>query len=320
MFKRKKAVISRGKGAGFLKNATHSKSSLFFAVIFFVLIALPLISAVVNITATVGNVAPSVGQIRLCDGTCALSKTVDPGTELTIEVTITDPNGVGDINTESFYLEIYTDGDANGAGEDWDHNNLYLPTDAISLGTANGCTQWSSVYCITLPTTTWTTKFLNGDANIFIMVDDNSSAGDFNFLTAGALVVNPITSRSEDSTSGTYSGNPNTANNAITTDQTNAYVISTHNGNVNIDVTVRATDLNISTSVYIGDDNQSWHPTDDGPGSTAFTGAADTVKTAWGRGTYPTSGVQNIYYYLDIPDQQPSGDYTGTLTYNSTAS
>ena len=268
---------------------------------------------------TLVNNPPNVGQIQLCDGTCGLSKTVDPATELTVKVIVTDPNGQGDVNTESFHVELYTDSDTNGSSEDWDHNNLELLTDPISLGTANGCTQIGSTYCITLPSTIWTTKFLNGDANIFIRVDDNSSAQDFNFLTAGALVVNAITSRSEDSTSGTYSAAPNTANNAITTDQTNTYVISTHNGNTDINVTVTGSDI---TTIYftIEDGNQSWHLTNVVGESTPFTGGADTVKSNWGRGTDPTSATQNVYYYLDIPDQQPAGDYTSTLTYNSTSS
>ena len=292
---------------------------LFFSLIAFA--AIPLISAAVNITATVGNVGPTVGQIQICDGTCSLTKTVDPATALTIKVVVTDPNGQGDVNTESFRIELYTDSDLNGAANSWDHNNMNLITGSTPLGTANGCTQTGTTYCITLPSTTWTTKFLGGDANIFIRVDDNSRAQDSNSLSKVALIVNSTTSRSEDATTGSYSANPSTTNNAFDNGQTvNAYIISTHNGNVDINVTVRGIDLNVSSTVYIKDNNQSWYLTDSAASSTPFTGANVTVKGNFTRGTYPTSNTQNVYYWLDIPDQQQAGSYTSTLTYGSTAS
>jgi len=166
----------------------------------------------------VENNNPSVGQIQLCaSGTCALSKTVDPATQLTIKVTVTDLDGQDDLNTESFDVQIYKSLDQNGCTENWDCNKLSIVDDNVWIGTWGGCTQTGSTYCINLPNTAWSTKFLNGDANIYVRIDDNSGAMDANFLTAGALIVNKIASRSEDATTGAYTGSADT-NDAILTD------------------------------------------------------------------------------------------------------
>jgi hypothetical protein len=64
----------------------------------------------------------------------------------------------------------------------------------------------------------------------------------------------------------------------------------------------------------------SWYLSNVAGSSTPFTGGADNVKTAWSRGIYPTSSIFNIWMWLDIPALQPTGNYTGTLTYGGSAS
>ncbi len=276
--------------------------------------------AAINITANIGNKNPVVDQIRVCDGTCSYAKTIEPQTHLTVEVNATDPNGQDDLNWESLRIELYTDSDLNGDAEDWDHNTMTILDDNIWLATSNGCVQAGTIYCINIPESAWTTKFLNGDANIFIMIDDNSTAQDWNSIPAGALSINQNLTRSEDAASGTYTADPNTADNAINSSEGNAYITTTHSGNVDIDVTIRATDLNVSQTVYIGDDNQSWALQNDSSIETPFTGGQDLVMDDLNRGSYPDSNSEDVWMWLDVPDQQPAGAYTGTLTYNATAS
>ena len=280
---------------------------------------------VIIVQTKVNNSSPVVGKIMICDSDCSLSKTIDPGISFTIDVNITDPNGYNDLNTESISVELYAANDLNGCIPNWDCNVLNILDSNIWLGTANGCTHAPAVgtYCITLGSNVWTTKFLNGDANIYISIDDNSGAFDSNALTAGNLIINPNINISEDTTSGTYSGAPNTSDINFTSTQTGfSYVDTNHNGNCNIDITIRATDLNISSTVFIGDDNQSWHLTNFAGSSTAFTGTADTVLADWNRGNLVTSdsNSQVVYTWLDVPNQQQVGDYEGTLTYGSSAS
>ena len=295
----------------------------------------PMIMATVPVTATVNNQAPVIGLIRICTGgSCSLAQTGKANyTHFTVEVTVTDPNGQSDINTESFRIVLFHGGtDTNNSSEDWDVNAMTILDDNVSLFSHESCSQTApitgSVYCINIPKTAWTVKFLNGDVNIYVIVDDNSGLFDENALDKNAFTIAKTTGRSEDNTSGTYSGNANTANNAFTgSPNANPYIESTHNGNNHIDVTTRGNDLNIDVQPpdpatwFIGDGNQSWElDQDDGAGSTPFTGLAAAVHSDWNRGIYPDSSPMRLYLYLDIPDQQRPGDYNGTLIYGSGAS
>jgi len=236
---------------------------------------------------------------------------------------VTDPNGQSDINTESFRVILFHNTDVNSCTEDWDCNAMTLLDDNISLFTANGCTQGGSVYCINVPKSAWTTKFLHGDVNIYVAVDDNSGGFDSNHLDKNAFTIVKTSGRTEDTGNATYSAAPNTTDNKITnTTTSNNYVETTHNGNANIDVTLRATDLNVDASTFIGDGNQSWSLNEDnnGPGSLPFSGPDVTVMADWDRGTYPTSSSLRLYYYLDIPLGTKAGDYNGAIIYGSSAS
>ncbi len=266
---------------------------------------------------TIINYAPSVGEIQVCDGSCGLVKSLAPESPFTVRAVIEDRDGQNDLNTESFHVEFYTASDVNGSSEDWDHNTMTILDDPVSLGNGNGCVQSGSVYCINVPGSSWTTKFLNGDANLYVRVDDNSEARDWNALTSGTLSVQGVTSRAEDSTAGTYNADPGTPDNAFESTETgNEYILSTHTGNLNLDVTVFATDLN-TIEFNIKDENQSWHIFNVVGDSTPFTGSHDTIISNWTRGTYPDLNTQEVYYWLDVPSGTPKGAYTGFLTYDS---
>lgn len=272
--------------------------------------------AAINITADVGNEAPSVGAIQLCDGTCEDNKTLDPNTAYTVKVDVSDPNGQADVNTDAFKLEFYVSTDTNGDAADWDH--VTLSDEEITTGTADGCTQSGTTYCLQVEAGDWTTKYVNGSSTVWVRAYDNSEAEDSN-TAVDALTVNKTFGHTEDATSGTYSAGPNTTGNAITTDQTNSYVITTHNGNSDIDLSITATQLTSGgDTISVG--NQKWHTSDAYGSSAGFTGGSDDVMTSWGRGTDPTSASQNIYLWLDVPAAQPAGSYTGTLTYGSVSS
>jgi len=271
--------------------------------------------AEVNVTANVGNENPVVGEILICDGTCAMDKALDPATQFTVSVSVTDPNGQSDVNADAFLLEFYKSADSNGATPSWDNVALLN----VAHGTRDGCTETGSVYCLHVETTDWTTKFLAGTATVFVRTDDNSTTQDYN-TSPSTITVNASVGHTEDATSGTYTGAPNSSNNAILANTTNAYIETTHNGNVDINVSVTATALDDSVHTPIAVGNQKWYLTNDSGSAVPFTGGADEVKANWGRGTSPTSATQNIYYWLDVPVGQPSGAYTGTLTYSTQAS
>lgn len=279
-----------------------------------ILMSASAMAADVSITATVGNQAPTITFVNVCDGTCAATKSLAPATDVTIEVTVTDPNGAADIDTAEFSVEIYKGADTNGGTPDWDAIVV-----AATSGTRDGCTEAGTTYCLQVDTGDWTTKFLAGTADVYVYAQDNSAAPDSDEET-GAITVSSTTGFTPDATTGTYSGSPNTTDNAFDNGQTvNAYVETTHNANVNIDVTADQSDLTDGGDT-IGDDNVSWYLSDDAGSSTPFTGGADAVNSTWGRGTDPTSATFNLYMWLDIPANQPAGAYTGTLQILASAS
>ena len=281
----------------------------------------PLILGVVNVTATVTGIAPKIHSIEICDGTCALNKTIDPATAFTLRVNIGDPNGQGDINTQSFRVTLFNYLDVNSCTEDWDCNAMKLTTDAIFLGSANGCTQNidANIFCINLPATAWTAKFLWGDVNIYVAVDDNTGLYDSNAVDRNALTANKLLNRSEDTTSGTYSGAPSQANVAFNSTQTSKpYIVTQHTGNIGIDLNiVPSLFWKSATDYYIGEGNQSWDKNGIVANEVAFTAGQNVVKTDFNRGVYPTNSQQYIWFWLDIPTGQPSGNYDGNMTYGT---
>jgi len=316
------------------KKFSYSGNSVIFFLLFFLAMAIVLVQpttdAAVNITATVTAGSPTVGRLRMCDGSCDGNKTLAPKTYFTVEATISDPNGYADINTASIKLELYSFYDGNGCTENWDCNRTTIIDDNIWLATANGCTHspTTNIYCINVGMDVWSTKFLKGDTNIYVRVDDNDTSGqnthrmDANWLRDhNSFTVNANLSRSEDTTSGTYSGAPNTTYNPFDSGQTvNAYIKTTHSGNVNMDVNLTGTDLNISAVIFIGDGNETWNIANVTAGSTPISPVSTAAIPDWNRGSYPDSNTQNLWYWLTIPNQQPTGPYTGTITYSAGAS
>lgn len=273
--------------------------------------------AAVDVTANVGNTAPDINlsSIELCDGSCALTKSVDPASQLTIKVQIVDPNGASDINLDTLSLTINGNGNTGGTAG-WDK----IALSPVSHGTRDGCTESGDIYCLQVDSGDWTTKFIAGliDSLTIAVSDNAEEAATTSGSFAAELTVNAAVGHSEDATTGAYSGTPGNTDAILANG--NAYITTTHNGNVNIDITVTATALSDSVHTDIAVGQQKWYLHDSVGDATPFTGAADTVKSTWGRGTDPTSATQDVYYWLDIPAGQPAGAYTGTLTYNSSAS
>ena len=264
----------------------------------------------VDITATVGNEVPTVGEIQICDGTCAYTKTISPATQFTVQVTITDPNGAGDLNTESILLEFYTGGDTNGGISDWDAITLAN----VTTGTRDGCDQAGDVYCLQVDTGDWKTKFLLGSADVYVYAEDSASASDSN-ESAGSLTINATYGTTQDQSAVTFSGNANTNDNA----QSPASIETTHNGNTDANVSVTATELTNVALDTIAVGELKWYTSDTVGSAVAYTVGADDQQTNWTRGTVETSTseIYNTYNWLDIPADQPTGDYSGTFTYAS---
>jgi len=267
----------------------------------------------INLTATVNNQAPTVGEIQLCDGTCAYTKTVDPATEFTIKATVTDADA--DLNTSRFGVHFYKGAFNDTCTAGWDCRKK----DNIVSASANGCTASGTTYCLTINAGDWSTKFLAGAGDINVIAYDNAGLTDSNEST-GNFTVNSYAGVMADASSGTYSGNQNTTENAITTSEAKTYLVLTHNGNTNIEATLTCAQFTSGgNTIAVG--NQKWNSTGTTyGGATACNGSSQNLKTAWGRGTDPTSATCNAYLWLDIPSEQAKGEYTSTLTIGATVS
>lgn len=263
----------------------------------------------IDVNANVGNATPviSEGSIMFCDGTCSSTKSVDPATDLTVSVEITDPNGQADIDASTLALII------SSSPSSWDR----VIASPVSHGTRDGCVEDGNVYCLQVDTTDWTTKFVAGVTTVTIDVSDVSAEPATQAESSG-LTINATVGISNDATSGAYSGQP-ASTDEILTSEAKTYITTTHNGNVDLNVTVTATAFSdaVHTDIPVG--AQKWDLTGTVGSATPFTGSADLVNSTWGRGTNPVSATMDLSLWLDIPAGQPAGAYLGTLTYNSVA-
>jgi hypothetical protein len=263
-----------------------------------------------TVSATVLSSPLSVGEIQVCDGTCDYTKSIAPATEFTIKAEITGD----DINTTGFDAYFYQTADTNDSETDWDNIKLYGLTGA----TANGCVQTGSTYCLTITNDLWTTKFLDGLANIWVKAKTNTGEEDFN-ESIEALTIGNSTGVTSDAPTAIYAIVPNTVQNAIYTSEGNAYFLLTHNGNINLDL-----DTNGDNFVYeensIDKTNQKFNDEDIYGEATAITGETQIIKSNLTRGTYPTSSTHQEWFWLDAPDQLARGNYTTTLIFGGVAS
>jgi hypothetical protein len=143
-------------------------------------------------------------------------------------------------------------------------------------------------------------------------------------ITAGTTsdtntaTMNEIVGITIDSTSMAYAlGISPSNNNPGYTNQSKNYIVVTHSGNVTMVLKVSGTALDDSVHTPIAVGKQKFNGTDDSATATALTGSAAQCAPPLARGTYPTSTTQNLYWWLDIPAGQGSGEYTGTLTFGS---
>jgi hypothetical protein len=131
--------------------------------------------------------------------------------------------------------------------------------------------------------------------------------------------MNETTGITIDSSSIIYGGVKGSTCNAATTDQTNPYVLITHNGNIDLNILNLCGDLNY-LSYTLPKINHKWYLSNNCGSATSCTGENQELNSLWGKGTYPTAATMNEYYWLDIPVAQQIGNYTGTITIGATKS
>lgn len=315
---------------------------VFFGKIIVVLLALCLLFVFVNfsrsenviVTATVGNENPIIVDINICDGNCGKYKEISPGSEFVIAVAARDPNGLDDINWDATEIEIYTTSDTNADANSWDHIILKMSDGSLTqVSEAYGCIAARhgseqppyDLNCFKIEASDWTVKFLEGGADVYVKIYDEyttpaSSELELAYVAnSNGIEVLGTTGITLDTQTGTFSGSPNSQDNAFTSGQTgNGYIKVTHNGNQDLNLGMEVSDL--TSDIYtIWDSNISWYLSNDTTNSEPFThgDARDTIIGKWERGTCPDANTTNIYTWLDIPPGTPAGDYNGIFTITS---
>ena len=267
-----------------------------------------------SVTATVSSVPPTIQSIQLCDGTCADYKALDSNTAFTIKVEVIDSDY--DVNWATGHIEIYQTADSNTDSLDWEH----IEAENLTYADGDGCISDANINCITFSAGYWTTKFLAGGADVYYTVKDSSDNFDEYELTysesSAGILVNQTTGITQDSTNATYSGNPSSTGNAILSDQTNNYIVITHNGNVTIDVNLTCDNFTYG-GYSIDYNNQYYHPSDSYEDSNRCSLSQFNINSDFARGTYPTSNSFNEFFWLDIPANQMTGSYTSTLVFSA---
>jgi hypothetical protein len=263
---------------------------------------------------------PTIQDMNVCaDGSCANYKALDPATEFTIRIKITDPNN--DINYSSLKIKIYKTADDNACALDWDCTQVITPTYA----NGNGCTQGNDTNCVIFSSSAWATKFLAGGANIYAYVTDENitpNSADFQkTYSAGTqgILVNKTTGVTQDSATATYSVVPNTVQNAITTDQTNPYILTTNNGNTDLNISNQGADFTYLTNT-ITKENQKFNFENNYGAATPMDGTTQLIKNIFERGTYPTSATHSEWYWLSVPAAKPAGAYLSQIIFGSVES
>jgi len=271
-----------------------------------------------QVCGTQPNNAPLINWINVCDSGsgCGPSKTLNPGDAFVVDVNVFDPDN--DLNWDSTRIEFYPTADSNGASADWDHITLNPATSTASqYGCDAGTSGTGDDNCFSVTSSDWTTKFAKGGTDVYARVcDTHGGCGNLE-LTSG-ITVNAYPQGFSFDSNFSFSGLPDSNNNALNSAGSNAYLLITNTSNVSIDVNMLVGNLT-SGSDNITYNNMHWKLTAGAPGtyfaSTFAAGTGDVVKASLSRGSYPTNGTQNLYAWLNIPLGTPSGTYTGTYNF-----
>ena len=188
------------------------------------------------------------------------------------------------------------------ASDSWDHYTNSSPTETNIDSDSN-----SYEFTITpnnhAESGSWTCKAIATDA----ASDTGNDTDTFTMNTRVGITLG--------ASSCTASGNPGTNNVALTSCSANTV---THDGNVDLNVTVEGTVLTGQTdgSWTISVGNLEYNSTNTLPG-TALTGSAVDILNDWSRGTSPTASTSDQYWWIDIPTPLKAQDYAGTITYTA---
>lgn len=251
-------------------------------------------ASAVDVTASIGNVAPVIVSITLSGLTAgALSPTAGTTSSLTATVVASDTNGATDITGITVGI-IKPDG-----------STVLVAQAAATLSGTNGLL---ATFTKTLTMNYYDAPATGGSTyKVKAIATDSALAMDTNLLSMATFGYNQLVALNAPATF-SLSANAGSAS-AATALTVNNY------GNMQIDTQVSGTDLTgpSSTTLSVGDITYSLTSGMASPGT--LTGSAATLSSY---NLAPASGASKDVYFQLTPTTPagglPAGDYTGTLT------
>ena len=223
-------------------------------------------------SATVGNAAPDVVVTLVTPGS------VNPGGTITVDGTLSDPNGIGDVTTLTYDVKypngtLYIDDATAGLAASWSFN-FALPT-----GSSAPPGTWTVE--VTATDSATPTPGTDTDSGTFTM---NSYAA----ISVGDMDYGPV--------------------NVPSTNNPGSHSV-TNDGNVAI-VFVDAT----PTGYNGAGDGITWIDMTSGENTIA----ASNIGTTWTSGTSILVGATtDVEFELDVPSGTPTGTYGGATTFTA---
>ena len=250
-------------------------------------------ASAVDVTASIGNVAPVVVSITLSGlSSGALSPTAGTTSTLTATIVASDTNGATDITGVTVGI-IKPDG-----------STVHAAQAAASLSSTNGLL---ATFTKTLTMNYYDAPAVSGSTyKVKATATDAALAADTNVLTMATFGYNQLVALNAPATF---------ALSASAGSSSSATALSVNNyGNMQIDTQVRGTDLTgSSATIAVGDIAYSLSSGMTSPGT--LTTSAATLSSY---NLAPASGAAKDLYFQLTPttpaDGLPAGDYTGTLT------
>lgn len=244
----------------------------------------------------------------------------NPGTTFYVAVDINDNNGFSDIIKVNITC-------VGSGGTEWvdSWDSIKLVNTSMSWTNLN-TTAYRVNATFDSSINYWSTKSINGTWSCRAYVED----------AQGSSVASPIVQMNVGTSVGISVGEINCAfDQGAPGDQNRQWACPptvsrnntiTHNGNININVTINATPLTgiTDSSWVIGMGNLTWNqttgavPTTELPFYPEFIGVPASFITFWSRGTFPITNMTNLTVWLDYPSPLKVQIYQGTITLTST--
>ncbi len=277
------------------------------------LLGIPEVEADVATTSvTVGNAAPSVSNVVL-NGGSDITLTENTATTVECTATLTDNNGGSDITSAN--AVIFRSG--VGSSCTADDNNCYQVSCVLGdvSGNDRNATCTAQIWFHADPTDSGTYASENWDCEV--------TAQDSQNATGSATTTTPV----ELNTLVALDVTPSISYGTLAPGQTldcSVLTIATTTGNTAIDANISGTQMCTDYPTCAGDtiatSSQHYATSSVVYGSGyALSDTPTLLEFTTGKPTtHPSNQAQNIYWGIQIPSGQPTGDYTGENTFTVT--